>query len=365
MEEDLEASRVLVVDDDPEVAGALVQLLRLEKYLAVGAHSAAAALQRTAEWSPDLVLLDLSLPDGDGVEVMRRLRDLVPSRYLPIVVVTGRGGRADRAAAFAAGADDFLVKPVDVEDLVARVRAGLRICAWERRARASAALQRAAFEHSPDGLLIADASLQCVDANDAACRLLGRARASVLRQPLADLFGMVPWANGVLAAMAERRPWRGDVSLRHADGREVEVEIHTNVVQPDDSPLHIVVMRDLRPRRHAEAAARRAAQAEAAINTARAVAHEVLQPLSEVIGYSELLRQSPRSLQQVEELCGAIHGAARRAADLIHRFQRTTRYVAKSYGPGLELLDLEQSASPLVDVEGDPSTRTTPPSDRS
>jgi len=234
--EDLEASRVLVVDDDPEVAGALVQLLRLEKYLAVGAHSAAAALQRTAEWSPDLVLLDLSLPDGDGVEVMRRLRDLVPSRYLPIVVVTGRGGRADRAAAFAAGADDFLVKPVDVEDLVARVRAGLRICAWERRARASAALQRAAFEHSPDGLLIADASLHCIDANEAACRLLGRARASVLRQPLADLFGMVPWANGVLAAMAERRPWRGDVSLRHVDGTDVEVEIHTNVVRRGHRP---------------------------------------------------------------------------------------------------------------------------------
>jgi two-component system response regulator MprA len=116
--------RVLVVDDDRAVREALRRVLTLAGYELQTADGGAAAIELVVQAVPDAVVLDLGMPDVDGLEVCRRLR-LLGSR-VPILMLTAREEVSDRVAGLDAGADDYLVKPFDVDELKARLRALLR-----------------------------------------------------------------------------------------------------------------------------------------------------------------------------------------------------------------------------------------------
>jgi DNA-binding response OmpR family regulator len=115
-----ESTRVLVVEDDPGLAAQLVRALDRNGYQVEHVITGDEALRRT---DPDVVLLDLNLPDADGVHVCRLIRQRSDAA---IIVVTAYGEEADRVAALDAGADDYLVKPFGLSELLARIRAVLR-----------------------------------------------------------------------------------------------------------------------------------------------------------------------------------------------------------------------------------------------
>ena len=113
--------RVLVVEDDPTIAEPLVEGLRRHGFDATSVATGAAAL--AAAGSAEIVLLDLGLPDLDGVEVCRRLR---AGHAVPIIVVSARGDELDRVMLLETGADDYVVKPFGLRELIARIRAVTR-----------------------------------------------------------------------------------------------------------------------------------------------------------------------------------------------------------------------------------------------
>jgi DNA-binding response OmpR family regulator len=115
--------RVLVVEDDEEIAQVLQRSLRLEGYEVRIAGDGEAALDQSAAFNPDLVILDLGLPKLDGMEVARRLR---AADDVPILVLTARDALESRVEGLDAGADDYLVKPFERQELLARLRALLR-----------------------------------------------------------------------------------------------------------------------------------------------------------------------------------------------------------------------------------------------
>jgi two-component system response regulator MprA len=117
---------ILVVDDEPAVREALRRALELEGYDVELAADGAEALERLANGAPEpeAVLLDVLMPNVDGIEVCRRLRE--EGRTLPILMLTARAEVADRVAGLDAGADDYVVKPFALEELLARLRALLR-----------------------------------------------------------------------------------------------------------------------------------------------------------------------------------------------------------------------------------------------
>ena len=115
--------RILIVDDEPAILSAMAPLLRSRGYDVTPAMSAKAALEAVERAEPDLVVLDLGLPDLDGVEVCRLLRD---GRSTPIIVLSARGSERDKVAALDAGADDYVTKPFGTEELLARIRVALR-----------------------------------------------------------------------------------------------------------------------------------------------------------------------------------------------------------------------------------------------
>jgi two-component system KDP operon response regulator KdpE len=113
-------SRVLVVDDEPQIVRALVVNLRARGYGVLVARDGRSALQTAAQHPPDLVLLDLGLPDIEGTEVINGLRGWTTA---PIIVLTGRTDQVQKIAALDSGADDYITKPFGIEELFARMRA--------------------------------------------------------------------------------------------------------------------------------------------------------------------------------------------------------------------------------------------------
>jgi len=115
--------RILVVDDEPQIVRALRINLRAREYEVDTAADGASALHAAASRHPDLVVLDLGLPDMEGVDVIRGLRGWSEA---PIIVLSGRAGSTDKVAALDAGADDYVTKPFGVDELLARIRAVTR-----------------------------------------------------------------------------------------------------------------------------------------------------------------------------------------------------------------------------------------------
>ena len=116
-------TRVLVIDDEPQIVRALVINLKARKYEVDAAHDGATALQLAAARHPDVVVLDQGLPDMDGVEVIRGLRGWT---RVPILVLSARHTSDEKVEALDAGADDYVTKPFGMDELLARLRAAVR-----------------------------------------------------------------------------------------------------------------------------------------------------------------------------------------------------------------------------------------------
>ena len=181
--------RVLVVEDDREIRALIHTSLAVEGFevqTAVSVSEATALLQHSP---PDVVVLDLGLPDGDGIELVRAVRQ---RQSLPIIVVSARHQEAQKIALLDAGADDYLTKPFSVGELLARIRVALR--------HRGTALSPALTVHALDGLKV-DLNLRRVEVNGQAVhltptefKLLARlvrsaGRVVTHRQLLADVWG--------------------------------------------------------------------------------------------------------------------------------------------------------------------------------
>ncbi|WIG59336.1 MAG: DNA-binding response regulator KdpE [Ktedonobacterales bacterium] len=116
-------ARVLVIDDEPEIRRAVRAGLASAEFAVEWAPTGTQGMEMVAQWHPDVVLLDLSLPDIDGIEVCRQLRTWSQT---PIIVLSVRSGDADKIAALELGADDYLTKPFSMGELIARIRVALR-----------------------------------------------------------------------------------------------------------------------------------------------------------------------------------------------------------------------------------------------
>jgi two-component system KDP operon response regulator KdpE len=116
-------ARVLIVDDEPNIIGTVAPLLRAHGYDVLSAMNGRAALDAVERDKPDVIVLDLGLPDMPGIEVCRHVRS---SSSVPILVLSAREAEHDKVAALDAGADDYVTKPFGAQELLARIRVALR-----------------------------------------------------------------------------------------------------------------------------------------------------------------------------------------------------------------------------------------------
>jgi DNA-binding response OmpR family regulator len=136
--------RILVVDDEPAVSDLLAYNLRKAHFEVLVAADGREALRLAGEASPDLILLDLMIPEVDGLDVCRELRK---TSAVPIIMITARGEEIDRVVGLELGADDYMTKPFSVRELMARIKAVLRRAHSEEHENATST-----FLHGPGGL---------------------------------------------------------------------------------------------------------------------------------------------------------------------------------------------------------------------
>lgn len=130
--------RILVVEDEDSISEPFAEALRRAGFEPLVTRTAAGALELAAEAEPDLVMLDLSLPDGDGRDVCRELRRLSD---VPIVMLTARGTEMDKIVGLELGADDYVVKPFSAREVISRIRAVLRRSARDGAGAAEESIQ--------------------------------------------------------------------------------------------------------------------------------------------------------------------------------------------------------------------------------
>jgi two-component system KDP operon response regulator KdpE len=127
----LDSRQILVVEDDEDTAEVVCTVMENAGYQAIAVETGENALQEIWSQTPDLILLDLGLPDIHGLEVLRQVRD---RSFLPLIVISGSSNEGGKVEALEAGADDYMSKPFSPEELVARVQALLRRVAWTPQA---------------------------------------------------------------------------------------------------------------------------------------------------------------------------------------------------------------------------------------
>ncbi len=116
--------KLLIVDDEIHICASLRRVIEREGFETLEAHNGRDALKMIRFYMPDALLLDIRMPEMDGMEVLKKTRELDPD--LPVIMITARGGIEDKAIAFRHGADDYLVKPFDPHELIMRIQAVLK-----------------------------------------------------------------------------------------------------------------------------------------------------------------------------------------------------------------------------------------------
>lgn len=260
---------ILIVDDELSNRKLLEVLLHHVGYLTVSAASGDEALALIEQAPPDLVLLDVMMPVLDGYEVARILKAHPLSLNIPIILVSSLGDRTTRLAGLTAGAEEFLTKPIDRDELWLRVRNLLRLKSdadlirnnsllLEERVKArTLELQRfsIAMDATADAMTLTDcASMQYIEVNAAACNMLGYTRDELLAAGPAAVFTGADLRQSfdeVISGGGTTIPQ--ELTWRHKEGHEVSVEVNRQPVQSDEDCIIVSVARDITERKLTEA----------------------------------------------------------------------------------------------------------------
>ena len=243
---------ILIVDDEPINRLMLARRLQKEGYDCREADCGQAALDAVEERTPDLILLDVMMPDMNGFEVCRRLRSKVSTRAIPVVLITALSDRQNRVEGLEAGADDFLTKPVDPPELTARVRSLLRLRYFQSLS-AQSELLEASFRDLGVGVVVTEPNGQVVACNLRARHLLDIREDDALGLEFhrhLERFELEPTLAEVLAPGPEQVDF--DITR---DGKPMLVVSArlTRVLDPDDQPVyHALVLRDVTDEREAD-----------------------------------------------------------------------------------------------------------------
>ena len=252
-----EPVKILVTDDDPQLLLLTTELLRTAGYKVLEASTGRECLEAVRAHHPDLLLLDVVLPDITGVEVCRRIKVDQQTRGTFVILVSGLQVSSDaQADGLTAGADGYIIKPIPNKELLARVQAMERIKRAEEALQASEVRYRRLFETAQDGILILDADTgEIDDVNPFLINMLGYVREEMLRKKLWELgaFKDIEASKAAFTELQRAGYVRyEDLPLMTRDGRDIAVEFVSNVYLIDHHKVIQCNIRDITERKRLE-----------------------------------------------------------------------------------------------------------------
>jgi PAS domain S-box-containing protein len=328
--------RVLVVEDDPIIREIVQALLESAGEAAAVVPNGHAALAHVEAGSVDLVLLDLMLPDINGLELCRRLRAHENGAYLPIIMLTALNSDASQHAGFAAGADDYISKPFDAAELLDRVQVWLRTRRRLKQQQQVLMRQASLLELASDGIFVRDLDGIITYWSAGAVALYGwtkgEAQGKVAEELLRTEFPR-PLAE-IEAAVVREGAWEGEVTHTRRDGTRLVVASRWALQRDDQgSPLAILELNtDVTERLRLEAERAERARLEGVVLAARTMEHELNNKLTPTAGYAALLARDPALPAHLRRAATQALEGAQEAARILNRLRQLTAIQEKQWG---------------------------------
>jgi signal transduction histidine kinase len=336
---------ILLVDDEPANRHTYGYLFRSAGFAVLEAATGREALGLAARERPDLVVLDVNLPDLNGFEVCRRLKDDEATRAAPVLHVSAvYVASGDRSQGLESGADAYLIKPVEPRELLATVRSLLRVREAEEQARRAAQQWRTTFDAIRDAVFLLDGRGAVLRCNRAAAALLSRPFTEVVGRPYDELLRQAAGPAPSPAPPAGGPP--ADPEELHLGGRWFRVATDPVVDEAGRPAGAVVVLTDVTRGKELEGQLRQVQKMEAVGRLAGGVAHDFNNLLTAVLGNAALLQQRLERGGPDQELLGAIERAAWRAAELTRQLLGFSRQTMLWLRP----LPLSESAREVVTI---------------
>lgn len=358
--------KILNVDDHEGSREATSELLRNLGYAMFEAATGSDALRLVREVRPQLVLLDVKLPDISGHEVCRRLKDDPSTASIPILEISASfTTRRDRVAGLEGGADAYLAKPVEPDELVATIRALLRMREAEEARRETEASYDFLFERNSFPTWIIDIeSLAFLAVNEAAVRHYGYSRDEFLSMTIEEIRPPedVPLVQEYIARIPEAAPNAVQWRHRKKDGTTIDVEVIWHELFFRGRHALLVLANDITERKHAEAgreellarekAAREEAQAASRAKDAflAIVSHELRAPLNAILGWAAILRSQNADEATRTHAAETIERSARIQSKLIEDLLDSARVARGQLRLEVQPVDLTAVIDAAVDV---------------
>jgi two-component system sensor histidine kinase UhpB len=315
-------TRILVVDDKPEILRLFSEMLRLHGYQVWEASTGRRGLQMTRQMRPDLLLLDVVMPDLNGIEVCRRIKADLLLADVFVVLVSGQAtSSAERVSGLEAGADEYIAKPVDTAEFLARIRTIVRLRDANAALRASERHYRSLVDILPEGVGMIDPDGRFAAVNPQAVAMLGFADGKeLLRKSVAELMQPEDQARfrANLASAFKAGIMRNtEYTMIRKAGQRIAVELSAAVsTNTEGRPLGLVmVARDITERKRAEEELRNVSRR--IIEAQEAERLRVARELHD--GVNQVLASAKMRLRKVEEIASELKPAAREILSRSHR----------------------------------------------
>lgn len=245
-----EHTDIMIVDDNPQNLTVLATILKREGYRVRPAVNGVMALKAIRSAIPDLILLDIVMPDLSGYDICRQLKNEPPTRDIPIIFISARSEVFDKIEAFEVGGVDYITKPFQIEEVLARVRAHLTIRKLQQQLQDENERYRGFFDATFEGVLLHEQGT-IVDVNRALETLTGYPGTYLIGKPIGEL--LAPESRALIDAHLQRgATLPHEVCGLKKDGTLIFLEIESKAIHYQGRDLHVLAMRDITWRRQLE-----------------------------------------------------------------------------------------------------------------
>jgi PAS domain S-box-containing protein len=362
----MSAPLILVVDDNPPLRYALGRTLRQYGFDVIDASTGEDAIRLGSSELPDLVLLDVNLPDIHGFDVARRLKAGERTRTIPILQISASFVQKEhRTEGLAAGADAYLIEPVEPDELVANIRALLRMRDAEAGLQRTTAMLAAVVEASPLPIVVFDRDGVVRTWNPAAVRLFGYTRDEVVGRSM-DAGGPHVLADPQILARLQRGESVKGFEQRHQrkDGSAVDVSVFAAPLDRSSAPGYVAILEDISGRKlfeqeRAELLTReRESRKEAeAANRLKdeflaTLSHELRTPLNAIMGWASMLKQDALDPAGRQRALDVIERNARSQQQLINDILDVSKIIRGQLRLEMQPVNVVESVRAVVDSVG-------------